>query len=117
MRRGMTERSAPGESVGPSPTVRVEKGPAGHRLVGAALDEANSFLEMLGIRGLSPATVRAYAFDLLLLHRWLAESQRALRTLDQSQLLGFIAHQQRAGAQPASINRRLTTCEQYFSFV
>jgi site-specific recombinase XerD len=79
--------------------------------------DANAFLEALGIRGLSPQTVRAYAFDLVTLHRWLNTSDRRLEDLEQSTLLEYIAHQQQVGAQPASINRRLTTCRLFYCFV
>lgn len=46
--------------------VRVVRLEQGHRLedVDAADDAANAFLGHLGTRGYSPATVRAYAYDL-----------------------------------------------------
>lgn len=79
--------------------------------------DANAFLEALAVRGLSTQTIRAYAFDLVLVHRWLAGGQLQLSTLDQAMLLSFIKSQRDAGAQPASINRRLTVCELFFRFV
>lgn len=39
-----------------------------------AIGEANAFLEAIEMRGLSRQTIRAYAYDLLLLYRWLLES-------------------------------------------
>jgi integrase/recombinase XerC len=100
--------------------VVVRRVGAGYQLVAAPLDSvavANAFLEALSIRGLSPATGRAYAYDLVALYRWLQQVQLAVEQLSPDDLLRFIEHQQRAGAQPKSINRRLTTCEQLYRFV
>lgn len=97
--------------------VHARCGPEGHRLEGRAVGDANSFLEMVSTRGLSRETRRAYAFDLVAVHRWLEEAQLELVALDYSKLLGFIEYMQRKGAQPATINRRLTTCELFYSFV
>ena len=46
-------------------TVRVRQVDGGYRIDGDwdGLDAANAFLAHLGGRGFSPATVRAYAFD------------------------------------------------------
>jgi len=110
-------------SLGPDkPNAVVVRGDrAGYRLEATrsgSVAVANEFLEALSIRGLSPATVRAYAFDLVVLYRWLhQEAQLAVEQLSPDDVLRFIAHQQRAGAQPKSINRRLVTCEQLYRFV
>jgi site-specific recombinase XerD len=79
--------------------------------------DANAFLEALAVRGLSPQTIRAYAFDLVWLHRWLVATGMRTATLDQAALLSFVHHQRERGAQPASINRRLTVCELFYRFV
>jgi integrase/recombinase XerC len=102
--------------------VRAKACPEGYRLERTggetpSVSAANSFLETLSVRGLSPATVRAYAFDLVLLYRWLEESQIELEELTPMALLGFVEYQQRRSAQPSSINRRLVTCEQLYRFV
>jgi integrase/recombinase XerC len=81
------------------------------------LDEANRFLRVLGIRGLSPNTIRAYAFDLLVLYRWFARTNKHLCELRQPDLLEFVAEQQRNGTSASSINRRLTTARQLYRFV
>jgi integrase/recombinase XerC len=83
---------------------------------GLLLEEANRYLSALAVRGLSPRTTRAYAFDLLTLYRWMEEAGHRLATLTQSKLLDYIAHEQRRGAQPHSINRRLTVCRQLYLF-
>jgi integrase/recombinase XerC len=78
--------------------------------------EANRFLNAVHVRGLSSRTARAYAFDLLHLYRWLAATKRQLQQLAASDLVDFIAAQQRDGAAPRSINRRLTTVRLLFQF-
>lgn len=80
------------------------------------IEEANAFLRSLDIRGLSPRTVRAYAFDLVAVYRWLEHAGKPLKDLSQSDLLEFIAHEKNRGAHPNSINRRLTVCRLLFGF-
>ncbi len=59
-------------------TVRVVEGQ--HRLEGdwPGRQDGNRFLQHLAARAFSPATVRAYAFDLANLARFLDEQQLAL---------------------------------------
>ena len=47
-------------------SARVVRGDGGHRLSGGSVEDelVNRFLDHLVVRGFSPATVRAYAFDL-----------------------------------------------------
>ncbi len=78
--------------------------------------EANEFLSALQVRGLSPRTVRAYAYDLLLLYRWMRTSGRSLQQLEARDLLEFIAAQRQVGAEPRSINRRLSTTRLLYRF-
>lgn len=78
--------------------------------------EANAFLDALRIRGLSSRTVRAYAYDLLLLYRWLRPLDTSLGQLTGEDLLAFIAAQREAGAEPRSINRRLSTARLLYRF-
>jgi site-specific recombinase XerD len=78
--------------------------------------ETNEFLSALRIRGLSPRTVRAYAYDLLQLYRWMHASSRRLRELEARDLLEFIAAQRQVHAEPRSINRRLCTTRLLYRF-
>lgn len=78
--------------------------------------EVNEFLSALQVRGLSPRTIRAYAYDLLLLYRWMRTASRRLRELEARDLLEFIAAQRKVGAEPRSINRRLTTARLLYRF-
>ncbi len=78
--------------------------------------EANEFLSAVAARGLSPNTVRAYAFDLAALYRWLQVAGKALEQLQQAELLDFVREQRRRGAAPRTINRRLTSCHLLYRF-
>ena len=80
------------------------------------LEEANAFLGAIATRGLSPLTVRAYAFDLAAMYRWLSVTHRTLSELCQADLLDFVAHERQRGAKPTSINRRLTVCRLLHAF-
>ena len=71
------------------------------------VEEINAFLHAVTTRGLSPLTVRAYAFDLAAAYRWMAAAGRTLSELTRADLHGFVAHERARGAKPASINRRL----------
>jgi integrase/recombinase XerD len=78
--------------------------------------EANEFLAAIKTRGLSPRTTRAYAYDLLLLYRWMRRFDRTLKQLQASDLMEFIADQRQVGAEPRSINRRLSTARLLYRF-
>lgn len=89
------------------------------RLVDArqrSIRQANRFLFASAARGLSQATLRAYGFDLVALYRWLARQGYALAALTKDRALHYIAAQRRAGAQPTTINRRLTTARLLYRF-
>jgi len=83
---------------------------------GCSVLEANRFLDAIGARGLSPRTLRAYAFDLLRFYRWIATTKHRLQDLLSADLVDFVAEQQRTGSAPRSINRRLTTVQLLFRF-
>ena len=80
------------------------------------LVDANRFLTAVRVRGLSPRTARAYAFDLLRLYRWLSTLDRRVDQVVAADLVDFIAEQQRGGAAPRFINRRLTTVRLFYRF-
>lgn len=91
------------------------------RLVGgpphSLRQRANDFLDAVAARGLSSATVRAYAYDLVLLDRWLAKTGRRLEALEPADLVEFIRSQRETAAHPRSINRRLITSRLLYRFV
>ncbi len=80
------------------------------------VDEANRFLTAAAARGLSPRTIRAYAFDLLVIYRWLECTDKPLLELKECDLVDFIADQRSKDARPHSINRRLTVCRLVYCF-
>lgn len=77
---------------------------------------ANAFLRALQLRGLSPHTLRAYAYDLALLFGWLVATARGLEELQSADLVEFIAFQRARGSNPRSINRRLSTARLLYRF-
>jgi len=90
-----------------------------YRLVDARqrpIAQANRFLAAVAIRGLARATVRAYGFDLVTLYRWLARHGQSLAALTKDRVLRYISAQRLAGAQPATINRRLATARLIYRF-
>ena len=90
-----------------------------HRLVdeqGKVHKKVSSYLRSLELRGLSPRTIRANAYDLLAISRWLQEVGREIHSLQHADLLDFIAWQKQNSAQPKSINRRLATLRSYHRF-
>ena len=55
---------------------------------GGPVADANRFLAAVATRGLSPATVRAYGFDLVVLYRWLRRRRQSLHALSAENLTG-----------------------------
>lgn len=78
--------------------------------------DANRFFAALAIRGLARTTIRAYGYDLVVLYRWLDRVGYTVRDLSGAKLLEYIGSQRTAGAQPTSINRRLTTARLLYRF-
>lgn len=100
-------------------TYFIEKKPD-YRIVtdsGKGIGLANYFLAALTTRGLSTSTVRAYAFDLLVFHRWWhGHRKKPVKKLNTWDLQTWIEFQRKEGARPASINRRLSAIEGYYQF-
>lgn len=106
-------------AVAMSESYCVVRSNASYRLSGsseASTEEANQFLTAAETRGLSPKTIRAYAFDLLSLYRWLTQCGKRLDSLRAPDLLEFISYQHAQGAHPSSINRRLLVCRLCYRF-
>lgn len=106
----------------------------GYRLRGPGLHTTpvNRFLEHLQARAFSPATVRAYAYDLLNFTRFLREGGLTLADVHPSDLFDYLHWQARPkltagrkvvrlgdarGAAPATMNRRIAAVRALFEFL
>lgn len=111
--------------------VGVARADQGHRLVGEGeiVAAANAFLEHLGVRGYSPATVRAYAFDIANFATFLSEQNLSLSEVVPSDVFSYLDWQQRRrrpggggkvvalaarGPSPATMNRRVSAVRGLF---
>lgn len=102
-----------------APKLVVQRLNGAYRLVpetGRSLRHANQFLVALGVRGLSAATVESYAYDLVLVFRWLKKRKRPFASISSRDLLLWIQAMKEAGMKPASINRRLSSLESFYKF-
>jgi site-specific recombinase XerD len=108
----------------------VERRDGSHRLAGswAGVDAANAFLSHLESRAFSPATVRAYAFDLVNFARFLDErgidvagvvptdvfdwiDWQSVRRVSREKVMSLTAGR---GSAPASVNRRAAAVRAFF---
>ena len=83
-----------------------------HRLVGGDRFDvlANRFLEHLEVRNFSPATVRAYAFDLANIDAFVTERGLDVTAVAAVDLFGYLDWQRARGdPAPATMNRRVST--------
>ena len=104
-----------------------------HRLVGdgAVVELANRWLAHLDAREFSPRTVRAYAFDVLNFARFLDHGGIALEQVVATDVFDWLAWQrqpisgagrrvvrlqQRRGAAPATMNRRVAAVRGLFDY-
>ena len=80
--------------------VRVVDGQQGHRLVGDGelVERANRFLDHLVVRSFSPATVRAYAFDLANFAGFLEDRSLELAAVVPTDLFDYLDWQVRGVA-------------------
>jgi integrase/recombinase XerC len=98
----------------------------------SGVEQANAFLQHLGSRGFSPATVRAYAFDLTNFGRFLTERRLELEGVEPVDVFGWVDWQgvraadaagskvvrfARTGAAPATVNRRVAAVRAFFEFL
>lgn len=95
------------------------------------VDVANRFLAHLDARAFSPATVRAYAFDVLNFLRFCATHELTLASVTPADLLDYLDWQSRPvtngervvrltdrrGAAPATMNRRIAAVRALFTYL
>jgi integrase/recombinase XerC len=114
-------------------TVAVKRSNGSHRLDGtwAGTGSANAFLSHLEARRFSPATVRAYAFDIVCLARFLEDRGIGLGDLVPTDVFDWIDWQSLPrrrdgkvvpigggrGAAPASVNRRVAAARALFEYL
>jgi integrase/recombinase XerC len=114
-------------------TVVVKRIDGSHRLEGtwAGAGSANAFLSHLEARRFSPATVRAYAFDVMCLARFLEERGIDLSDLVPTDVFDWVDWQSSPrrrgstvvsisagwGAAPASVNRRVAAARACFEYL
>lgn len=85
---------------------------------GEPVEQAERFIHTLVLRGLSPRTRRAYAYDLLEAYRWMAKADRQPEQITGEDLIGFIDYQQRPPpASPSTINRRVRLLQRFVEFL
>jgi site-specific recombinase XerD len=110
----------------------VERRDGGHRLAGtwAGVDAVNAFLAHLESRAFSPATVRAYAFDLVNFARFLEGRGIDVSDVVPTDIFDWIDWQSvrragwdkvvavtgRGGSAPASVNRRAAAVRAFFEY-
>lgn len=82
------------------------------------MDWANDFLDAQHMRGLSPCSLRAYAYDLLNLAQWLTAASINLSELNQAKLLDYIRFQFNHDPRPAAqtINHRISVAYCLYRF-
>lgn len=91
------------------PKIRLIVDKNSYRLTGegADIEIANRLLRAIELRGLSKHTVRSYGFDLVIIFRWMHQTERKLKALTDADLMDLIAAQRTAKAAAKTINRRL----------
>jgi len=114
-------------------TVKVERAEDGFALAGSweGVESVNRFLAHLATRRFSVSTLRAYAFDLVNLARFLEERSILVGALVPTDIFDWIdwqstgaraggkvvALQSGRGAAPASVNRRVAATRAFFEYL
>lgn len=127
----MLGRSVTGKA-GRAMVVRVGEVDGRYRIDGDwdGLDAVNAFLAHLSGRGFSPATVRAYAFDVVNLARFLTERKLRLAVVDAALVFDWIdwqgvrqsrradaAGRAGAGSAASTVNRRVAAVRALFEYL
>lgn len=113
-------------------TVAVVQADGGHRLLGdwPGVTAANAFLAHLQARAFAAATVRAYAFDLVNLGRFLQAHDLPLKRVEPLDVFAWVDWQSvrrpeagavvrlaRSGSAPSTVNRRVAAARAFFEFL
>ena len=90
-----------------------------HAREGREVAEVNDFLDAQATRGLSPRSLRAYAYSLLNFWRWFHRVEKELSELRERDLFeDYVRFQKSAGVEPAGtpINPRLTSVSSLYRY-
>lgn len=79
------------------------------------IETVSQFLKETQARGLSPETLRAYAFDLLAFYKFLAAKNLIIDRLQANDFVDFILSHRRQNAAPRTINRRLVVVRSFLN--
>lgn len=79
------------------------------------IKEVFDFLKLLMLRGVSPRTLRAYAFDLLAFFRFLRKSALSINILQPKHTVEFLLSHREENLAPRTINRRLVTVRSFLN--
>ena len=77
--------------------------------------EVLDFLKLLLLRGMSPRTLRAYAFDLLFFFRFLSSAGLTIEILKPEHAIEFLLSHRKENLAPRTINRRLVTVRSFLN--
>jgi len=83
----------------------------------SVIKDANRFLSILALRGLSQYSIRSYAYDLIVIHRWLKTEGFQFGSLQGKDLFSLIRFEKNRGRGAKTINRRLITLRMYYRFL
>lgn len=102
-------------------SARVVRCDGGHRLSGGGLGDelVNRFLDHLVVRAFSPATVRAYAFDLANFLGFLGDRCLTVNAVRAVHLFGYLDWQRerRPSVAASTMNRRVSTVRSWCEFL
>lgn len=82
---------------------------------GDAIGQAQTFLYELLLKGMSRATLRAYAYDLLAFYRFLSPARTKIEDLSRDHALDFLRTMRSTNAAPRTINRRITVIRSFLN--
>lgn len=82
---------------------------------GECIAEPAAFLNQLLLRGISKATIRAYAYDLLSFFRFISAAGLSLPSLAQQHAIDFVTMLKKSGAAPRTINRRIAAVKSFLN--
>lgn len=82
---------------------------------GEVFDQVQEFLLTLHLRGMSPATMRAYAYDLLSFYRFMDASKVSTAEFTRKHAIDYISVLRKQNAAPRTINRRITVVRTFLN--